>query len=105
MAVAHVPKPYRTKLGASALWCVHLGLAAESKRMATRKLLSSTSGGATTEQQEQAQGEDAVLFLGDDQDLEKERCSFPVLLMPRGLLSMRIHHQLVDTSAWWEVGL
>ncbi|GJP32765.1 hypothetical protein CLOM_g17363 [Closterium sp. NIES-68] len=31
MAVAHVPKPYRTKLGASALWCVHLGLAAESK--------------------------------------------------------------------------
>ncbi|GJP34857.1 hypothetical protein CLOM_g19269 [Closterium sp. NIES-68] len=36
---------------------------------------------------------------------EKERCSFPVLLMPHGLLSMRIHHQLVDTSAWWEVGL
>ncbi|GJP86187.1 hypothetical protein CLOP_g16244 [Closterium sp. NIES-67] len=36
---------------------------------------------------------------------EKERCSFPVLLMPRGLLSMRIHHQFVDTSAWWEVGL
>ncbi|GJP38170.1 hypothetical protein CLOM_g22625 [Closterium sp. NIES-68] len=36
---------------------------------------------------------------------EKERCSFPVLPMPRGLLSMRIHHQLVDTSAWWEVGL
>ncbi|GJP33789.1 hypothetical protein CLOM_g18299 [Closterium sp. NIES-68] len=31
MAVAHVPKPYRTKLGASALWCKHLGLAAESK--------------------------------------------------------------------------
>ncbi|GJP55917.1 hypothetical protein CLOM_g14932, partial [Closterium sp. NIES-68] len=31
MAVAHVPKPYRTKLGASALWCVHLGLPAESK--------------------------------------------------------------------------
>ncbi|GJP43360.1 hypothetical protein CLOM_g2833 [Closterium sp. NIES-68] len=31
--------------------------------MATRKLLSSTSGGATTEQQEKAQGEDAVLFL------------------------------------------
>ncbi|GJP58894.1 hypothetical protein CLOP_g6632 [Closterium sp. NIES-67] len=31
MAVAHVPKPHRTKLGASALWCVHLGLAAESK--------------------------------------------------------------------------
>ncbi|GJP60914.1 hypothetical protein CLOP_g18134 [Closterium sp. NIES-67] len=31
MAVAHVPKPYRTKLGASALWCVHLGLAAQSK--------------------------------------------------------------------------
>ncbi|GJP62854.1 hypothetical protein CLOP_g19928 [Closterium sp. NIES-67] len=36
---------------------------------------------------------------------EKERCSFPILLMPHGLLSMRIHHQLVDTSAWWEVGL
>ncbi|CAI7908754.1 unnamed protein product [Closterium sp. NIES-53] len=31
MAVAHVPKKYRTKLGASAIWCVHLGLAAESK--------------------------------------------------------------------------
>ncbi|CAI5482205.1 unnamed protein product, partial [Closterium sp. Yama58-4] len=31
MAVAHVPKPYRSKLGASAIWCVHLGLAAESK--------------------------------------------------------------------------
>ncbi|GJP40682.1 hypothetical protein CLOM_g333 [Closterium sp. NIES-68] len=198
MAVAHVPKPYRTKLGASALWCVHLGLAAESKgwllwepsknvlfdsrdvkfvenimygkwekqpearvtqqleeitmhfdlsepedsevtaptasgtdegsnediaadaevkdpeqqqqeasktpslpkrrkqigggrkdwvkvkewvnptiypartRMATRKLLSSTSEGATTEQQEQAQGEDTVLFLGDDQESDDE---------------------------------
>ncbi|CAI7819675.1 unnamed protein product, partial [Closterium sp. NIES-54] len=31
MAVAHVPKMYRSKLGASAIWCVHLGLAAESK--------------------------------------------------------------------------
>ncbi|CAI5958442.1 unnamed protein product [Closterium sp. NIES-64] len=31
MAVAHVPKIYRSKLGASAIWCVHLGLAAESK--------------------------------------------------------------------------
>ncbi|CAI7883125.1 unnamed protein product [Closterium sp. NIES-53] len=31
MAVAHVPKKYRNKLGASAIWCVHLGLAAESK--------------------------------------------------------------------------
>ncbi|CAI5482203.1 unnamed protein product [Closterium sp. Yama58-4] len=31
MAVAHVPKTYRSKLGASAIWCVHLGLAAESK--------------------------------------------------------------------------
>ncbi|CAI7841540.1 unnamed protein product [Closterium sp. NIES-53] len=30
-AVAHVPKKYRSKLGASAIWCVHLGLAAESK--------------------------------------------------------------------------
>ncbi|CAI7924614.1 unnamed protein product [Closterium sp. NIES-53] len=29
--VAHVPKKYRRKLGASAIWCVHLGLAAESK--------------------------------------------------------------------------
>ncbi|CAI7754465.1 unnamed protein product, partial [Closterium sp. NIES-54] len=27
MAVAHVPKNYRSKLGASAIWCVHLGLA------------------------------------------------------------------------------
>ncbi|CAI7931381.1 unnamed protein product, partial [Closterium sp. NIES-54] len=31
MAVAHVPNKYRSKLGASAIWCVHLGLAAESK--------------------------------------------------------------------------
>ncbi|CAI7796342.1 unnamed protein product [Closterium sp. NIES-54] len=31
MAVALVPKKYRSKLGASAIWCVHLGLAAESK--------------------------------------------------------------------------
>ncbi|CAI7874298.1 unnamed protein product, partial [Closterium sp. NIES-54] len=31
LAVAHVPKKYRSKLGASAIWCVHLGLAAESK--------------------------------------------------------------------------
>ncbi|CAI7851513.1 unnamed protein product [Closterium sp. NIES-53] len=31
MAVAHVSKKYRSKLGASAIWCVHLGLAAESK--------------------------------------------------------------------------
>ncbi|CAI6000420.1 unnamed protein product [Closterium sp. NIES-64] len=31
IAVAHVPKTYRSKLGASAIWCVHLGLAAESK--------------------------------------------------------------------------
>ncbi|CAI7828284.1 unnamed protein product [Closterium sp. NIES-54] len=31
MAVAHVPKKYRSKLGASAIWCVHLGLAAESR--------------------------------------------------------------------------
>ncbi|CAI7861767.1 unnamed protein product, partial [Closterium sp. NIES-54] len=31
MAVAHVPKKYRSKLGASAIWCVHLRLAAESK--------------------------------------------------------------------------
>ncbi|CAI7739231.1 unnamed protein product [Closterium sp. NIES-54] len=31
MVVAHVPKKYRSKLGASAIWCVHLGLAAESK--------------------------------------------------------------------------
>ncbi|CAI7783086.1 unnamed protein product [Closterium sp. NIES-54] len=31
MAVAHVPKKYRSKLGASAIWCVHLELAAESK--------------------------------------------------------------------------
>ncbi|CAI7830628.1 unnamed protein product, partial [Closterium sp. NIES-53] len=31
MAVAHVPKKYRSKLGASAIWCVHFGLAAESK--------------------------------------------------------------------------
>ncbi|CAI7913089.1 unnamed protein product [Closterium sp. NIES-54] len=31
MALAHVPKKYRSKLGASAIWCVHLGLAAESK--------------------------------------------------------------------------
>ncbi|CAI7784275.1 unnamed protein product [Closterium sp. NIES-53] len=31
MAVAHVPKKYRSKLGASAIWWVHLGLAAESK--------------------------------------------------------------------------
>ncbi|CAI7881032.1 unnamed protein product [Closterium sp. NIES-53] len=31
IAVAHVPKKYRSKLGASAIWCVHLGLAAESK--------------------------------------------------------------------------
>ncbi|CAI7818179.1 unnamed protein product, partial [Closterium sp. NIES-53] len=29
--VAHIPKKYRSKLGASAIWCVHLGLAAESK--------------------------------------------------------------------------
>ncbi|CAI5464596.1 unnamed protein product [Closterium sp. Yama58-4] len=29
--VAHVPKAYCSKLGASAIWCVHLGLAAESK--------------------------------------------------------------------------
>ncbi|CAI7795550.1 unnamed protein product, partial [Closterium sp. NIES-54] len=29
--VAHVPKKYPRKLGASAIWCVHLGLAAESK--------------------------------------------------------------------------
>ncbi|CAI7804172.1 unnamed protein product [Closterium sp. NIES-53] len=29
---AHVPKKYRSKLGASAIWCVHFGLAAESKR-------------------------------------------------------------------------
>ncbi|CAI7816020.1 unnamed protein product [Closterium sp. NIES-54] len=32
MAVVHVPKMYRSKLGASAIWCVHLGLVAESKR-------------------------------------------------------------------------
>ncbi|CAI7891089.1 unnamed protein product, partial [Closterium sp. NIES-54] len=31
MAVAHVPKKYRSKLGARAIWCEHLGLAAESK--------------------------------------------------------------------------
>ncbi|CAI7843963.1 unnamed protein product [Closterium sp. NIES-54] len=31
MEVTHVPKKYRSKLGASAIWCVHLGLAAESK--------------------------------------------------------------------------
>ncbi|CAI7761502.1 unnamed protein product [Closterium sp. NIES-53] len=31
MAVVHVPKKYGSKLGASAIWCVHLGLAAESK--------------------------------------------------------------------------
>ncbi|CAI7790867.1 unnamed protein product [Closterium sp. NIES-53] len=31
MAVANVPEKYRSKLGASAIWCVHLGLAAESK--------------------------------------------------------------------------
>ncbi|CAI7798145.1 unnamed protein product [Closterium sp. NIES-54] len=31
MAVAHVPKNYQSKLGASAIWCAHLGLAAESK--------------------------------------------------------------------------
>ncbi|CAI7778092.1 unnamed protein product, partial [Closterium sp. NIES-54] len=31
MAVAYIPKKYRSKLGASAIWCVHLGLAAESK--------------------------------------------------------------------------
>ncbi|CAI7889615.1 unnamed protein product [Closterium sp. NIES-53] len=31
MAIDHVPKKYRSKLGASAIWCVHLGLAAESK--------------------------------------------------------------------------
>ncbi|CAI7816871.1 unnamed protein product [Closterium sp. NIES-53] len=31
MAIADVPKKYRSKLGASAIWCVHLGLAAESK--------------------------------------------------------------------------
>ncbi|CAI5984896.1 unnamed protein product [Closterium sp. NIES-64] len=31
IAVAHVPKIYRSKLGASAIWCVHLELAAESK--------------------------------------------------------------------------
>ncbi|CAI7816117.1 unnamed protein product [Closterium sp. NIES-53] len=31
MAVTHVPKKYRSKLGARAIWCVHLGLAAESK--------------------------------------------------------------------------
>ncbi|CAI7808658.1 unnamed protein product [Closterium sp. NIES-53] len=31
MAVSHVPKKYRSKLGASVIWCVHLGLAAESK--------------------------------------------------------------------------
>ncbi|CAI7747297.1 unnamed protein product [Closterium sp. NIES-53] len=31
MAVAHIPKKYRSKLGASAIWCVHFGLAAESK--------------------------------------------------------------------------
>ncbi|CAI5960026.1 unnamed protein product [Closterium sp. NIES-65] len=31
MAVAQVPKTYRSKLGASAIWCVHLGLASESK--------------------------------------------------------------------------
>ncbi|CAI7805712.1 unnamed protein product [Closterium sp. NIES-54] len=31
MAVAHVPKKYRSKLGASAIRCMHLGLAAESK--------------------------------------------------------------------------
>ncbi|CAI7834724.1 unnamed protein product [Closterium sp. NIES-53] len=31
MAVAQIPKKYRSKLGASAIWCVHLGLAAESK--------------------------------------------------------------------------
>ncbi|CAI7916910.1 unnamed protein product [Closterium sp. NIES-54] len=29
--VAHIPKKYRSKLGASAIWCAHLGLAAESK--------------------------------------------------------------------------
>ncbi|CAI7829016.1 unnamed protein product [Closterium sp. NIES-54] len=31
IAVAHVLRKYRSKLGASAIWCVHLGLAAESK--------------------------------------------------------------------------
>ncbi|CAI7912008.1 unnamed protein product [Closterium sp. NIES-54] len=31
MAVAHVPKKYRSKLGANAILCVHLGLAAEGK--------------------------------------------------------------------------
>ncbi|CAI7918408.1 unnamed protein product [Closterium sp. NIES-53] len=31
VCVAHVPKKYRSKLGASAIWCVHLGLAAESE--------------------------------------------------------------------------
>ncbi|CAI7761393.1 unnamed protein product, partial [Closterium sp. NIES-53] len=31
MVVAHVPKKYRSKLGASAIWCVHLGLAGDSK--------------------------------------------------------------------------
>ncbi|CAI5978185.1 unnamed protein product [Closterium sp. NIES-65] len=31
MLVAHIPKTYRSKLGASAIWCVHLGLAVESK--------------------------------------------------------------------------
>ncbi|CAI7908916.1 unnamed protein product, partial [Closterium sp. NIES-53] len=31
MAVAHVPNKYRSKLGANVIWCVHLGLAAETK--------------------------------------------------------------------------
>ncbi|CAI7915294.1 unnamed protein product [Closterium sp. NIES-53] len=31
MAMAHIPKAHRSKLGAKAAWCVHLGLAAESK--------------------------------------------------------------------------
>ena len=31
MAVALIPKTYRSKLGAAAVWCVHMGLATESK--------------------------------------------------------------------------
>ncbi|CAI7891831.1 unnamed protein product [Closterium sp. NIES-53] len=31
MAMAHIPKAHLRKLGATAVWCVHLGLAAESK--------------------------------------------------------------------------
>ncbi|GJP84228.1 hypothetical protein CLOP_g14315 [Closterium sp. NIES-67] len=75
-------------------------------RMATRKLLSSTSGGATTEQQEQAQGEDAsstlrVLLAVAAVRKWKVKQMDIVTVFLYGI----VEEELVDTSAWWEVGL